>query len=229
MYKKNLTYLRIKRLKKNYSVKNTGNHIPFALLMDIHGFQSFSFNVIKDKEGNPQIDDLHFYALVWKDYFEIESQVNKRYCTVDYTYCVAITNELSDRILDYIARGKLKERTDKCDWIAEFNKGKKSVQQFYTFLYPFKNLLYDTLFQRCRDFEKDEYWKTIIMFNKKDAYDNNDPSQLKNEIEVLLPSRNFYLDITIISNGERGTTDYGPYIDRSNDWMDDPDNYWNID
>lgn len=198
---------------KTRKIKNRKKHLKFETLIDVLDFSHISYEIYADEIGKKMISNIHLYSLCNVEYY---SQITY------FNYNVYLSPKLYSNLLNFSLSEITEDRPDGDTWqddsySSSSLKGNPNAK--YYKVSHFFNFFANIDCQWCP--EAAMFGKAIILF--EESSDNE-------HIDVIYTSKDTDM---LLGVEEEDITKDNFYHDNprkySNDWMDNPENYWNID
>jgi hypothetical protein len=198
---------------KTRKIKNRKRHLKFETLIDVLDFSHISYEIDTNEIGKKIISNIFLYSLCnVEDYGQITY----------FNYNVYLSPILYSKLLDFSVSEIPEDRPDGDAWqddsySSSSLKGNPNAK--YYKLSHFFNFFADSECQWCP--EAAMFNKAIILF--EEATD-------KEYIDVIYTSKDTDMLLGVEEDENKNDNFYYDNPRKySDDWMDDPENYWNID
>jgi hypothetical protein len=205
----------------NFAITLTDKHVNFDTLISITDVQRIRFicKIVDNKVIN--IKSIKFLTLAYGHYY-------MEFTEKEYT--IRTNNGIQSGIIDLLNQNDIPEvRPSEDTWIDENSKGQLVDGYEYKFyeIKDFYNFFKNMLFQRATECEKEVYDRTTLAMFLQDHINKLGDCSF---IRIPMTSDEIY-DAKREEDRKREIEDgynYDPRED-ANSWMDDAENYWNID
>lgn len=195
-------------------VKNRMKHLKFDILIDVLDFSHISFESSFDEKGKKSISNIVFYSLCNVEYY---NQITY------FTYNVYLSPALYTKFLDFCESELPETRPDGDEWQDDSYsrsslKGNPNAKYFK--ISNFSSFFAETCGQWCP--EAAIFGKAIVLFDEEIKDENLQVVYTNKDTDMLL-------GIEEEDDKKKGGFYHDNPRKNSNDWMDDSENYWNID
>lgn len=201
------------------TIKNTNKHLEIGLLFDICQFSHLSFRLNRDKKGNKSIYNIKIYSLT-----SIEESL-----VTNFSFAVYLSAKIFTKMISFLEKTELSQCRPERDYWHDYSYNTESLEGDPNALYfeigDFDELFGGCFCQHCEVASIVE--NVIIIFHDRDRYEVNSNSEVP--VFLVVCSENeilFYLNNSIPKNEKNNSS---KLRNTSDDWMDDPENYWNVD